>query len=171
MYKRQGLDRRFEERQPSLVQNAGELDDEDAVRDHDAGHHDDAHQRHDVERAAGEQQDHDYPCQAGRNGHQDDKRIDKRGELRHENEVHQCDGDQQSQTEALKCVVHAHHATTQGEKGIPVGPGVGDQLADLLSNLLQRFGLGGNIDVDDAADLIVINFRRRVDLMDLSHRL
>ena len=56
---------RLQQRQALLVQDAGELNDQDAVRDDDAGHHDDAHQRHDVERAAGEKQDHTTPARPG----------------------------------------------------------------------------------------------------------
>ena len=78
------------------MQDARELDDENAVRDHDAGHHDHAHQRHDVERAAGEQQDQHHPSQTGRNRHQNDEWIDERAELRHQDQVDHQHGDDAS---------------------------------------------------------------------------
>ena len=47
------------------------------------------------------EQNHHYPCQARRDSHQDDERIDKRAELRHQNQVNQCDGDQQAEAKRL----------------------------------------------------------------------
>ena len=78
-----------QQRHSLLVKDVRELDDQNAVRDHDAGHHDDAHQRHDVERAAGEHQDEHHAGEARRNGHEDDERIDERSELRHQDQVDQ----------------------------------------------------------------------------------
>ncbi len=74
----QACDRGFEQRQSLLVKDVGELDDQDAVRYDDAGHHDDAHERHDVEGAAGDQQDEHHAGESGWDGHEDDEGIDER---------------------------------------------------------------------------------------------
>ena len=44
------------------------------------------------------------------------------------------------------------------------------QLVDLSAHLLQRLGLGGDIDVDHAPNLVVIHFRWRIDQLDVRNR-
>ena len=112
--------RRFEQRHALLVQDAGELDDQNAVRHHDAGHHDHAHQRHDVERAAGKQQNEHHADQAGRNGHEDDEGIDEGGELRHQDQVDQHDSDDQPDAEVVKGLVHVDHRAAHVKHGVAV---------------------------------------------------
>ena len=46
----------------------------------------------------------------------------------------------------------------------------GQQLVDARSHALQRLGFGGDIDVDHAANLVVIHFGGRVDLLNVGHR-
>ena len=98
-------------RHPFLAVFAGYVDDQNAVRHHDAGHHDEAHQRHDVQRGAGEEQEQNHAGDAGRNRQQDDERIDERGELRHQDEVDQHDGQKKSDAEALKRLLHGQDGT------------------------------------------------------------
>ena len=72
-----GLDHGFEKAVALRVQDAGELDNENGVGDDDAGHHDDAHQRHDIDRRVGHQQKQNHAGHARRDGQQNDQRINK----------------------------------------------------------------------------------------------
>jgi len=45
----------------------------------------------------------------------------------------------------------------------------GQQFVNLLADALQRFAAGGYVDVDDTANLSVIDFSGRVDLPDIRH--
>lgn len=152
------------------MKDVGELRDENAVRDHDAGHHGDAHQRHDVERAAGQHQDENHACEPGRDRHEDDERIDERGELRHQDQVDQGNRDEETKAKIAECLIHAHHGAAHLDDRVLVVLGVREQFVYLRAYFLQRFGFGSHVNVDHSANLVVIHFRRGVDLVDVGHR-
>ena len=165
-----GLHRGLQQRQSLFVEHVGELDDQNGVRHHDAGHHDDAHQRHDVQRAAGEDEEEDDADQARRNGHEDDERIDERSELRHEDQVDEQDGDDESEAKVLKRLVHADHRAAHVDDRVLVVLRMREQVVDLPADALQRFALRRDVDVDHAADLVVVDLGGRVDLVDVRDR-
>src|SRR5579863_7614217 len=138
------MDNGFEKRLALLVQNAGELDDENAVRDHDAGHHDDTHQRHDVQRGAGKEQDQNHADESGRKRHENDERIDEGAELRDEDEIDKQYGDDQAKTEVVKRLIHLHNGAAQGDYRIAVVAGVCEQLVNASADGLQSLGFGGD---------------------------
>src|ERR1700733_2982095 len=100
-----GNDRLFE-LESVLAQLSRELDDEDAVRYDDAGHHQNAYEAHDVDGGAGHQEEEDYAGDTGRDGQQNNKRINEGGELRHQNEEDQHDGKDEACREGFKGLVH-----------------------------------------------------------------
>ena len=159
-----GLHCGLKKRQALLVQNAGELDDQNAVRDHDAGHHNHAHQRHDVQRAAGEEQNQNHSRQARRNGQENDERIDEGGKLGHQNQVHEQDRDDEAEAEIVEGLVHVDHGAAHVDHRVTVVAGLCQQAVDPRSHVLQSLGFGGDIDVDHAPNLVVIDLGWRVDL-------
>ena len=106
------------------------------------------------------------PSRPGRNGHEDDEWIDEGGELRHEDEVDEEDGDDEADAEVVKGLFHPDDGAAHVDDGVAVVLGVGKQVIDALAYRLQGLCPRSNIDVDDAADLVVIDFGGRIDLVD-----
>ena len=147
------------------VEDAGEFYDEDGVGDDDTGHHDDAHQRHDVKRAARHEQCENNARETGRNGHEDDEGIEERCELCHENEVNEQDGDDESEAEFPEGLIHADDSAAKTEHGVAGRVRFRDELLHLCADALQGFGAGGDVDIDNATNLVMVHFSRCVDEM------
>jgi hypothetical protein len=93
---------RFLNRFTVVVQMAGELDDQNAVRNHDANHHDNTHEGHDVQCGPGSKEEQEHTCQSGGNREQNDEGIVPRRELRDQDQVHQYDGKNESDPKTLE---------------------------------------------------------------------
>ena len=120
--------------------------------------------------AAGEEQQENHADDAGRDGHEDDEGIDEGSELGHEDEVDKNNGKKQAEAEVVEGLVHADDCAVEHDAGVLVGFGVGDEVADVLAGAAQRLRFRGDIDVDDTADLVVVDFGGRVDELDVGHR-
>ncbi len=85
-----------------LFQFVGEIDDQNAVRPGDANQHQQPHQRHDIKSGSGQRENHQDSNEAHGNGKHDEKRINERAELRHQDEVKKQRGEDKALSEALK---------------------------------------------------------------------
>ena len=74
---------------PFAPQVMRELDNQNAVRHRDPGEHHHAHQRHHVQRRAGQPQRQQHAGEPRRKCQQDDERIDEGAELRDQNQIQQ----------------------------------------------------------------------------------
>ena len=92
---------------------AGEFDDQDAVRDSDADKHDDAHERHDIERGVGEPERQQDAREAWGNGEEDDKGIQEAGELGDQDEIEQNGSEHEAETKARKALAHGLNGTAE----------------------------------------------------------
>src|ERR1022692_31663 len=135
------------------MQGPSEFNDQNAIRDYDAGHHDHAHQGHNVQRAPGDEKDQHDPSQSRRDRHENDEGIDERSELGHQDQVDHQDRNDESNSKLRKRSVHANHRSTQIQNSILVGLRVVEKLPDVATYTLQCLCLGGNVDVNDASDL------------------
>ncbi len=145
------------------VQNARELNNQNGVGDDDAGHHDDAHQRHDVERRAGEQQDQHHACKAGWNGHQNNERIEEGCELRHQHEIDERDGEDKADAEAREGVRHALDRAANRDAHAARPLHVLNDMLHLPADGVQRRRTWLHIDIDHAPQRVVIHLGGRVD--------
>ena len=103
---------------------SGKFNDENTIRNHNAGHHDYAHQRHDVQCASGDQKDHDDSCQSRWNRHENDERIDKRGELGHQDQVNHQHRKNESDPKFPERPIHTDYRAAEIEHCVLVGLGV-----------------------------------------------
>src|SRR5246127_5262932 len=161
-----GSDDGFLKLESLLAKLAGELNDQYAVRNHNASHHQHAHEAHDVQRSMRGQQEEDHTGDSGRNGQQDDEGVDERGELRHQDQENEHDGENEADSERLERVEHVVDRAANRQNRSMRGMGVVDYLTDLLADAVQVFRLGHHVDVEHAAKLVVIYLSRRIDGFD-----
>ena len=148
-----------------------ELDDENTVRDHDAHHHHHAHQRHDVESGLGGQQEKENTGEAGRDGEKDDEWVGPRGELSNKDKINEHDGENQANPEAGEGRTHALHRSAEIDAHPFREIGVLDDVLDLRGDLAEIFLFGRDVEINDAEELVVVDFRRRSNGSDADHRI
>ncbi len=94
---------------------------------------------------------------AGRNGEQDDERIDEGGELRHQDQVDEHDGEEQADAEALEGLAHALTEPRIVTRTFCGQLGAGDDRVHCGGDAAEVFAGGRDVDVDDAAQLVVVD--------------
>src|SRR6201997_3020285 len=149
---------------------AGELNDQNAVRHNDAGHHQHAHQAHDVQRGMRGQQEEDHTGDSRRDGQQDDEGVDERGELRHQDQENEHDGENEADSKRLERVMHVIDRAANRQNRSMRGMGIVDDLTDLLADAVEVFRLGHHVDIEHAAKLVVIYLSLRIDGFDRGDR-
>ena len=149
-----------------LDEVVGELDDEDAVGEGDADQHDDAHEGHDVERGAPEEEGEQDSAECGGKGEEDEEGIGKGAELRDEDEIEQEDGEDEANREAVEGGVHRLDAA--GEAGFDAVGDLGgvEDLVDGGGDAAEVLLLRSDVDVHAAADLGVVELGGGVELLD-----
>src|SRR5580704_8199332 len=149
---------------------AGELNDQNAVRNNDAGHHQHPHEAHDVQRGMRGQKEEDHTGDSRRDGEQDDEGVNKRGELRHQDQENKHDGEDEADSERLERVVHVIDRAANRQNRSMRGMGAVDDPSDLLADAVEVFRFGHHVDVEHAAKLVVIYLGWRIDGFDGSDR-
>jgi hypothetical protein len=147
-------------------QGTGKLHDQDAVGDCDSGHHDNAHERHDIQRRSGDQQEQDHAGESRRNGKQDDERIGERSKLGHQNQVDQNDGENQADAEALERVMHVRHRATNSDGNVSRPLHLGQHTIDISAHLPEVLLLRHHVYIEASTQLIVIDLGWGIDRLD-----
>ena len=145
------------------AQRAREFHDQNAVGNHDANHHDHAHERHDVEGRSGEQQHHNHTGNAGRNGQQDDEGIDERLELRHQDQIDERNGKNQSKSKTSEGLIHALYRPAKIYVHAFGKLGVFQNLLNAAGHAAEIFRGRRYVQIEDAAELVVIHLGGRFD--------
>ena len=109
---------------PRRAQHVGEVDEQHAVRDHDADHHDDAHEAVDRERGPGRRRaSANTPRDAQRHAEHDDQRVEQRLELRREHHVDERERHQRREAEARRRPAAAPRSGRRAARVKPSGGG------------------------------------------------
>ena len=85
-----------------------------------------------------------HPGESRRDGHQDDERIDERGELRHQDQINKHDGEQnQPDGKALERLIHADNRSAHVDANVLRESWyVGDDFVYFVADAAQRFATG-----------------------------
>ena len=70
----------------------------------------------------------------------------------------------------MKGLVHADHRAAHVDHRVRSCWCCASRLLICAPTPLQRLGFGSHVNVDHAANLVVVDFGRRVDLVDVGHR-
>src|ERR1700730_11369441 len=98
-----------------------------------------------------------------RDGSKNDEWIHKRPELGHQNEINENDGKDQANGKPFEGFVHPDYSATHGDADVLAGFQFRDQLIDFVVDRAEIFRCGHDVDVDNPANLIVIDLRRSAD--------
>src|ERR1700731_4821273 len=159
----------FLQRLAVMMKMTGKLDDQDAVRNHDANHHHQSHQGHHVQRGARREQEQEHAGKSGRYRQKDDEGILPCRELRNQNQIHQDDGEEQADSEALEGSAHALRVAPQVYTNSFRQLGVLDNFFHLASQPAEIFALRRHVYIDHTKQLIVVYFRRGRNSADFYH--
>ena len=108
-----------------------------------------------------------YAGEPGRERQQDDERIDERAELRDQNQIQQQHREQQADAETAERRAHALHHAAQGDVRRPSGAWCRRSIrVDCIRDRAQILAERPHVDIDRAADLIVIDFGGAFDALD-----
>src|SRR5260370_11461141 len=151
------------ERQAAAVKDAGEFHDQNAIGDHDARHHDHAHERHYVQGGAGHPKNNEYAGETRRDGGENDERIDERVELRHQNQINQDDSEKQAESEAKEGLVHADDSALHTDGGILRKRQALQKVINLVVDAAKALGARHDVDIHDPPDLVGVEFGGSVD--------
>ncbi len=113
-----------------------------------------------------EHEDRQDARDAGRNGEKDQKRIEERAELGDEHQVDQDDGEEQAEAERLEGDLHgADHAPDIHPDVLGARHGR-DDLLDRPADPAELLAGGGDEDVGDAAELVMVDLGGRLGPLD-----
>ena len=156
---------------PSLCRCRSKFHDQDAVGYHDASHHHHAHQGHDIEGCAGHPENKSTPARPGGTASENDERIDEGTELSHQDEINQNDGEKQTERKAKEGLIHADDSALHTNGGIFGKGQTLQQMIDLAVDAAEVLSTRHDVNIDDAPDLVVIDFSGSIDRLDSGNRL
>src|SRR5438270_13807971 len=137
---------------------ASELDNQNAVCNDNADHHDHAHQRHHVKGGVGGEKKQEHARKAWRNGEENDERVLPASKLSDENQVDQDNRQNEAHAEAAEGGAHALDGTAKLDTDSRRKRSCADIVIDFVGDRAQILGFGGNVDIHDPEELIVVDF-------------
>src|SRR6266705_2769640 len=144
-----------------MVQVTRKFDDQNAVRNDDAHHHDHAHQGHDVQGGARGEQEQEHAGESWRNSEKNDERILPGGKLRDENQVAEDARQNEADAETAERRTHALDRATKVHADAFGKVSLLDDVIHLIRDRPQVLRFWRNIDIDNAEQLIVVDFGGR----------